>query len=1054
MSLSHQERRAIMEALLSDELTAGLRAEAQAGTVDPGTLHRRLSMLLNDAPVIQALETNHQRAVIGLATSELKRRLPKPVKVLGPGERVLKLSGQALDDWRRQFVKQAATPVAFLYEQARYSLALEPGHPRRRDLAWDLVNAAITAVRYTCILAIVDYIDGGASDAQLNRALVDVIRRPADGSWSALLWSPDAGAKHSLLSVLEGRATRVEALAALGARLGKSDVPGRDTFGAIKGLPGRVPTTVRELADSFVSFRNELVHGAYSRARPEDAVLERLGRVLDVLLAILEPVLSLPVVVARGDTVSLARGPALGSLDNPLDVLGDPSVNVPWEELPVLIDGQRRLVLSPWVTLADLKTAVARAAGDLDGGDRAHHPEVALSELCFFNRFEADLLHYLGFAARALVPHTDLVETELAEAAYQDFSSQLETLRLQSAPAAARKANPIQRFDALARFHGENFVGRADIIGNIERFINDPPSPMGVITAAPGMGKSAILTHFYRQHGGKDASDGWVFHFSSRADQRDNAVLGLRSLIAQAEQQRERNLEKPDKKPPLPWSYDDLSARFQEALAELGACMSAKGKPAVVVIDALDEQALRPGAPPESILGGVPHDIPENVVVIVSVRVDQQERPVAIDPGFLASPRGAPVAGAHPLGGLSPADAEALVREKLAEEKPELAHASQAVLDRVAEAARRSDDDTLDPFYLRFLADGVREGSVDLSEVGNVPIGLESFFDALWWGLDTSHDFLLHRVLGLLAEMEGLGTDALFAEALKKPAEDVARLRFGINKLLVQSGSGGDDVGYGLFHDRFRWYVQSRYRERDKAMQLHLPLLEACRAGLSSADHYAARYTTFHLAALASHEGLTADEKQVFKDELWSTMHDDRFIRRKFAALDDERAVIVDFTRAFEVFRPRPEDSPEDQVLKAGQVTWLADRCARTVAEVANLARARLHDYAREGDAVRVIQLAERAGSDGLRWMTLLRAANTMREASLDPSVLFEAMQATSSPELQWTDRAMLERLLRAAAAPDDVSAWVLECVPDKPTGRLESEAGVLTREVVDGASA
>ena len=26
---------------------------------------------------------------------------------------------------------------------------------------------------------------------------------------------------------------------------------------------------------------------------------------------------------------------------------------------------------------------------------------------------------------------------------------------------------------------------------------------MGVITAAPGMGKAAILTHFYRKHGGK-----------------------------------------------------------------------------------------------------------------------------------------------------------------------------------------------------------------------------------------------------------------------------------------------------------------------------------------------------------------------------------------------------------------------------------------------------------------------------------------------------------------------------------------------------------------------
>ncbi|MEC9072409.1 MAG: hypothetical protein VX938_08530, partial [Myxococcota bacterium] len=272
-------------------------------------------------------------------------------------------------------------------------------------------------------------------------------------------------------------------------------------------------------------------------------------------------------------------------------------------------------------------------------------------------------------------------------------------------------------------------------------------------------------------------------------------------------------------------------------------------------------------------------------------------------------------------------------------------------------------------------------------------------------------------------------------------AEDVARLRFGINKLLVQSGAGGDEARYGLFHDRFRWYVQSRYRDRDRARALHLPLLEACRAGVSAADNYAARYTTFHLAALAEHPGLRPEERETMKEELWNTVHDDRFIERKFSALGDERAVTVDFTRAFEIFRPRPGDDPELGLQKAGQITWLADRCARTVAQVANLARGRLHDYAREGDAVRVIQLSERAGSDALRWMTLLRAAHTMRVSNLDPSPLFEAIQATLSPELLWTDRPMLDRLLADAEAPEEVCTWTMERVPAKP----QTETGSVT---------
>jgi hypothetical protein len=590
--------------------------------------------------------------------------------------------------------------------------------------------------------------------------------------------------------------------------------------------------------------------------------------------------------------------------------------------------------------------------------------------------------------------------------------------------------NPVQRFDELASFHGENFVGRSDVIGSIEHFIAEPPAPMGVVTAKAGMGKSAIFTHFYRQHGAKDSSSGWIFHFSARADQRDNAILGLRSLIAQAEQQLQRNAQKPSKYPPLPWSYDDLCTRFHTTLTDLGACMAEKGQKAVVVIDALDEQAPRPGAPPESIFKGVPEEIPDNVVVLVSVRIDNEGRTVAIESGHLGAPRGLPVPKASPLTGLTPEDVQELIKEKLSEEKPELANVPQSVLDRVSQAAQRPEDGTLDPFYLRFLADGVREGTVDLTEAGNVPAGLENFFDDLWWGLDTSHNFMLHRILGMLSEMEGFGADALFAEALKKPEEDVAKLRFGINKLLVQSGAGSGEARYGLFHDRFRWYVQSKYRERDKALQLHTPLLEACRSGLSAAGHYAVRYLTYHLAALSRHGGLRAKEQKGFQDELWNTIHDDEFIERKFDALREERSVVIDFSRAIEVFRPRPEDDAETQLQKAGTLVWLTDRATQTIANVANMARARLYDYAKEGDVVRVIQLSERAGSDALQWMTLLRAAQEMREVPLDPGPLFDAILASTSPELLWTDGLMLERLMDTADAPDDVRGWVRESVP------------------------
>ena len=125
MGLSGQDRNQLVDALLSDELTAALREEAAAGTLDPGSIHRRLSALLNESPAIQALDPNDQRAVLGMTNGQIKKLIPKAPKQVGPGEQVLALDGEALLTWRRELTKRMATPVAFVYEQARHGLELE-----------------------------------------------------------------------------------------------------------------------------------------------------------------------------------------------------------------------------------------------------------------------------------------------------------------------------------------------------------------------------------------------------------------------------------------------------------------------------------------------------------------------------------------------------------------------------------------------------------------------------------------------------------------------------------------------------------------------------------------------------------------------------------------------------------------------------------------------------------------------------------------------------------------------------------------------------------------
>ena len=161
----------------------------------------------------------------------------------------------------------------------------------------------------------------------------------------------------------------------------------------------------------------------------------------------------------------------------------------------------------------------------------------------FRNRFESDLLYYLASQQRVKSPF-DIRAEHLLEEAYKQFTKQLEAFRLRSAPPQLRTQDPIIRFDDLAEFHGENFVGRSNILKEIEKFVDSGDAPIGVITAEPGMGKSALLTHFYRKFRHVDRPHGWLFHFSARHNQRDNVFLALRSLTAQAEVQIDRIQER------------------------------------------------------------------------------------------------------------------------------------------------------------------------------------------------------------------------------------------------------------------------------------------------------------------------------------------------------------------------------------------------------------------------------------------------------------------------------------------------------------------------------
>ena len=51
---------------------------------------------------------------------------------------------------------------------------------------------------------------------------------------------------------------------------------------------------------------------------------------------------------------------------------------------------------------------------------------IHLHEICFCNRFESDLLYYLGFTAKGQVPHSELQDDQTALETYTQFTQMME----------------------------------------------------------------------------------------------------------------------------------------------------------------------------------------------------------------------------------------------------------------------------------------------------------------------------------------------------------------------------------------------------------------------------------------------------------------------------------------------------------------------------------------------------------------------------------------------------------------------------------------------------
>jgi len=529
---------------------------------------------------------------------------------------------------------------------------------------------------------------------------------------------------------------------------------------------------VRSVTDamlSLVTFRNHLIHGD----RITEAEIDnKLQLVLNIVSA-LDFLVDYELLIRQG-----SKGFCLAGA-RPESIMELP---------PDLPDGEpclfRRDRSEPHLSLSPLLVFQEMTPDGIVGFD----------ELFFLNDGTVERLDYIAFKFTQQMNGRLLGSYE----AFRKF--------LQSLPAPPIPVEERIDFSSFATDHTRFFVGREDALENIECFVRTRPAPYGVITAFAGMGKTALFARLFETCA--NSPHRWVFHFCMPTDGRDSPIVALRSLVAQV-----CDACGLDRGAYLSNDIDEMKEKFNTVLQDASARLP-EGARLVVVIDALDEGTS--GGSQESVPSVLPSDVPEHVVFLVSYRVDQESRNTRVERELTHLPIDArwPIAGASPLAGLK--------RENVTDFLSRLANGAAAP-DRTVDAvwhASSKDGNGADPFYLRFVADGVESGRIDVARAETIPESLDEAFDDLWMSLPTDRDFLVHRILGMLAIMRDYGDDDMFAYLFGKDlsvgtepltASEVALLRAKAGKLLVYDGDR-----YGLFHDRFRRFLVGEPDASDK----------------------------------------------------------------------------------------------------------------------------------------------------------------------------------------------------------------------------------------------
>lgn len=613
------------------------------------------------------------------------------------------------------------------------------------------------------------------SDPKINTKIIQSLRAPTDNQWWNLAkeivqWMLKGSHKrtlmqhpihHFILSIAEALSSPLNLSA-----LEKSDTHSRYSKKSLSKI-----NTVADGMKHLLDFRNALIHA--TKLQVED--ITEASITLEAVLQSILPLNRFDIACKVQNVPYILQG-----------LYPKPMQNTPWEEN--VQNGELVLLMNETTILCSISPLMSLAS-DIDKLDDEQ-------DIFFINAGSLQQLKYVGFVNGEYKDGKTL-------GSYQQFKKYIASIPVP----VGTTDRPRIDFRDFIEDKTKNFVGRGDVLNEAENCVATKGGYYCFLLSLAGMGKSAIMSKLAQLHplettqGKRTSGDIWIYHYCMHNDGRDQPVNALRSLITQLQfALKGQEGQRPSMK------LDDLKEEFQRLLNTCQDSLERRnGSKVVVVIDALDESSFMED---DSIASCIPDYIADHVVFICSYRVNDEcvNTRVQNHLEHLPTDKMYTLTTAQPLRGLSKENVHSFIRslsDSLTNTECETA------LGKIWSAASEDLQDAADPFYLRFVADGVEKNQYFMKHPETIPTSLNDAFENMWLSLPSDRNFLAHRLLITLAIMRDMGDDELFAELFERQfpdekfsVDDIAAIRRSIGKLLIYDGDR-----YGLFHDRFKYFL-------------------------------------------------------------------------------------------------------------------------------------------------------------------------------------------------------------------------------------------------------